>query len=168
MSSSADSSEPGLPGRARPPAWRLLRAVRLVKEDRWLLLEAWLLVVAVRLGLSLLPVGRVRRMLARLGAGDGAESLEGAGLSQRVARAVRLARRLAPATRCLAMALAAQAMLARRGLRARLRVGVARDPKDAEIRGHAWLEHDSRIVLGGAEAASRFEPVPISFLESGL
>lgn len=51
---------------------------------------------------------------------------------------------------CLPRALAAHAMLRRRGIASRLCLGVARE--GAEIATHAWVElGDSRIV-GGAEA----------------
>lgn len=68
-----------------------------------------------------------------------------------VARLVRATERAAvvvPGTLCLAQALVARVLLARRGVAAELRLGVARD----EVRGfiaHAWLEWDGvRIELG--------------------
>jgi hypothetical protein len=54
---------------------------------------------------------------------------------------------------CLPRALAAQAMLRRRGVASRLCLGVARD--GATLSAHAWLELGDTIVTG-AEAAPRF------------
>ena len=52
---------------------------------------------------------------------------------------------------CLPRALAAHAMLRRRGIASRLCLGVARD-RDALI-AHAWVEIGKDKIVGGAEAA---------------
>jgi len=51
---------------------------------------------------------------------------------------------------CLARALAAQAMLRRRGIASRLCLGVA--PGGEQLAAHAWLELAHEIVIGGEEA----------------
>lgn len=51
---------------------------------------------------------------------------------------------------CLARALAAQAMLRRRGIASRLCLGVA--PGAEQFAAHAWLELAHEIVIGAAEA----------------
>jgi hypothetical protein len=52
---------------------------------------------------------------------------------------------------CLPRALAAQAMLRRRGVPSRLCLGVARDGQ--KLSAHAWLElGQDHIIMGGAEA----------------
>jgi hypothetical protein len=54
-------------------------------------------------------------------------------------------------TACLPRALAAQAMLRRRGVASRLCLGVARD--GAQLSAHAWLElGQDLIIVGGAPA----------------
>jgi hypothetical protein len=52
---------------------------------------------------------------------------------------------------CLPRALAAQAMLRRRGIASKVCLGVARDGSSMEA--HAWVEIGSRVIVGGAEAA---------------
>jgi hypothetical protein len=52
---------------------------------------------------------------------------------------------------CLPRALAAHAMLRRRGIPSRLCLGVARDGGD--LRAHAWIEVGDRTIVGGEEAA---------------
>lgn len=54
---------------------------------------------------------------------------------------------------CLPRALAAQAMLRRRGVASRLCVGVARE--GGKLAAHAWLELGHDIILGGT-AVPRF------------
>jgi hypothetical protein len=126
-----------------------------------LLFVAYVAVAVVRAALTLLPsrvvlrgVARtVDRALARAGA-TGADSRE----AVRVAKAVRVAARRVPAASCLTQALAGQLLLATRGLRSRLRVGVRRDP-GGEFHAHAWLESDYGVVLGGG-ALHRFARLP--------
>jgi hypothetical protein len=49
-------------------------------------------------------------------------------------------------TTCLMRALAARAMLARRGVRGRIRIGISEDSK--EFRAHAWVVVGERPVVG--------------------
>jgi hypothetical protein len=50
---------------------------------------------------------------------------------------------------CLPRALAAQAMLRRRGIASRLCLGVAREPDG--LSAHAWIELGQNVIVGGAE-----------------
>lgn len=52
---------------------------------------------------------------------------------------------------CLPRALAAHAMLRRRGIASRLCLGVARDR--GQFAAHAWIEVGERKVVGGEEAS---------------
>jgi Transglutaminase-like superfamily len=51
----------------------------------------------------------------------------------------------------LARVLAVQVMLRRRGIAARLCLGIAR--KDGQLTSYAWIERGGRVVAGAAEAA---------------
>ena len=64
-----------------------------------------------------------------------------------------------PRATCLTQALAAQVLLARLGERSVLRIGVARDER-LGVRGHAWLEHRGRVVIGGA-SLDGYVPLPL-------
>ena len=52
---------------------------------------------------------------------------------------------------CLPQALAAQAMLRRRGISSRLCLGVAQD--EGNLAAHAWVEVGKEVVIGGTEIA---------------
>jgi transglutaminase superfamily protein len=52
---------------------------------------------------------------------------------------------------CLPRALAAHAMLRRRGIASRLCLGVARD--GSELAAHAWVEIGENKIVGGSEAS---------------
>jgi hypothetical protein len=81
-------------------------------------------------------------------------------LTDQVLWAVTVASGRAPRwTTCLSQALTVQAMLARRGLSSRLHVGVVRGDH-GELEGHAWVEREGRIVIGGSAAeVARFSPL---------
>ena len=57
-----------------------------------------------------------------------------------------IGRRLPRDPTCLMRALAARAMLSRRGLEGRIRIGISED--SAEFRAHAWVEVGARPVVG--------------------
>lgn len=82
------------------------------------------------------------------------------GLPGRVAWAMAAAGRFLPrAGNCLAQALAAEVVLARHGLPAMLRIGVA-FAEDGGFRAHAWVEVDGTIVVGASRGLSSFVPLP--------
>lgn len=57
---------------------------------------------------------------------------------------------------CLPKATAAKVMLSRRGISARLRIGVART-QDRALDAHAWLEDDEGMIVGQLPGPERFE-----------
>ncbi|WP_292291038.1 lasso peptide biosynthesis B2 protein [Marivita sp.] len=68
----------------------------------------------------------------------------------RVVWAVHHAARLVPRASCLTQGLAAQIMLARRGLPSTLHIGVKKDT-ETPFEAHAWLTFRGRIILGHRE-----------------
>ena len=131
--------------------------VQLAPADRSLLVSAAFLVVWVRLGLWLLPFRTLRRTLSRLaGASTGRQGSPGCA-AERPVWAVRVVSRYVPGSTCLTQALAAHALLARHGYSADLQIGFTRD--DAKrLQGHAWLEHEGEVVIGGGEL-ERYVPL---------
>lgn len=114
--------------------------------DRLLLLRALTTLAAVRLGLRLLSVEKLRGFASSRGAArPGAGSVP----ADRLAWAVRIARRRLPGTSCLASALALQRMLSADGHDSELHIGVARTGGD--FAAHAWLTHKGEILVGEEE-----------------
>jgi hypothetical protein len=131
--------------------WRTLPASR-----RWLLVEAFATLLAARSSLVLLPVRWIFRWLespprhpAASGASETVEEIRWAVLT--VARYGPLS------FVCFPQALAAHAMLRRRGIRSIMHYGVRRSA-DRQMRAHTWLEVDHRMLLGG-ESAMLFAPI---------
>ena len=135
----------------------LARFVALPPAERHLIVAAAGLLAAIRVGLWVLSFRWVHGAIGALGnrpqpRGGGGPPVE------RIVWAVGAADRLVPRTTCLVRALAAQALLARRGHASQLRLGVAGGSGRA-FEAHAWLERDGRILIGGPVEA-RYVPLP--------
>lgn len=111
------------------------RFVRLRRDQRALLTRTVLWLGAVRLGLAILPLLRVRALAERASRG---QPLAGCTPSE-IRWAVLAAARRLPGTRCLPRALALQALLRQAGVASELRLGVAKGPRGALV-AHAWLD----------------------------
>ena len=127
---------------------RLRRFLQMPNRQRLLLLEAALFLGLARLALLALPFGRIAPWLQRSpdsGAGDTATVLA-------VGQAVAIAARNVPWNAvCLPQAMAAKAMLARRGQGSALHLGAARAGDG--LTAHAWLVVGGEVVVGEAGIA---------------
>ncbi|PYR91962.1 MAG: lasso peptide biosynthesis B2 protein [Acidobacteria bacterium] len=117
-----------------------------------LLLEAWVTLLVMRIGLWFLPwriVSRAPMLVARR-----------AGVPvERSSAAIRMASRYVPYATCLTQALALRWLLARHGRVAILNLGV-RNPPGGRLQAHAWLEAGGRVILGdpGSVEYERLHP----------
>lgn len=121
----------------------------LSATDRWLVIEAALLLAAVRLGIATVPVSVVRRALDR-----SLRFLTPHNVGKPVTPVSRLGWAVAAASRhlpfrstCLVESIAVDAMLRWRGYASEIRFGV-RPPRGGVLEGHAWVEHDGAVVFG--------------------
>lgn len=130
---------------------RLIRkVVGLAPGDYALLLEAWVTIAAVRLSLWLVPSRVLLKHVARR-VDQATVTATPTPEVKRVGWAVRRASRFVPEASCLTQALSTQTILAWRGYRSILRIGVAKTAKEG-FAAHAWVEIDGGILIGGAEA----------------
>jgi hypothetical protein len=128
---------------------KLRKFLRLPPADRRLFLRAWLLLLAVRLGLWLAPFRYQYQFWRRLIAmAPGVPSA--ADTADHIAWAVPLAARYVPRATCLTQALAMQIMLCHEGAPGELRLGVARD-EAGRLTAHAWVEHAGQVLIGGGQ-----------------
>ena len=132
----------------------LRKFLRLSFADRWLVGRAVLLVAAIRLALAVLPYQRVVESLAR-SARARSSRRRSCHSPERLVWAVRRASLAVPGAACLAQALAGHLMLTRHGYDCRLRVGFGRGDQ-GRLDGHAWLEHEGRVVLGDDGNLARY------------
>lgn len=136
------------------------KVLRLTYRERWLLVQATLLLAAVRLGLWLLPFRALHRLLAYSRPSAAIKPKAERPPVDRIAWAVATAGRYVPgAGKCLTQALAAQILLRRAGHSAQLRIGVARAGA-ARLKAHAWVECEGIIAIGGGHDLERYTPLP--------
>jgi len=68
-----------------------------------------------------------------------------------IASIVQRASKLVPGALCLAQAVTAQRLLARFGYETTMRIGV-KSEEVGDLKAHAWLIHQGRVILGGTLA----------------
>jgi hypothetical protein len=128
-------------------ALRLLR--QLSRQERWLLAQAWLLLIVADLALRFLPLTALVQYTRRQRSPRREVSLSVA----RLAWVVETAGRHCPTgTSCLKEALVLAWLLARRGMPTTLRIGVSH--RAGSFAAHAWLEQNGRVILGGNTLAA--------------
>jgi hypothetical protein len=136
------------------------RFTSLDRSDRRLVLEAASLMALVWTGLRLFQFSTLRRILDRY-AGSPAARNDGtpnASAIRPVRWAITAVAARFPAATCLVQALAADAILRRRGLACELRIGVrVRGNSAVPIESHAWLECDGAVAIGAIENLSSFK-----------
>jgi hypothetical protein len=132
---------------------RLATPAGLSWRDGWTLAQAWILLLLVDLSLGLLPFRRIQQAMAKVGKRGTPVPIGAPWFTiQRHLRLVRAAARhhLYPMG-CLRQSLVLQSLLARRGIRTDLRMGVRKEGQ--RLSAHAWLECAGRPI-GEAESIS--------------
>ena len=126
--------------------------------DRALLVRAFVLVSAVRVGLWVLPYRTVERLTeCPVTPREMTPEEELLSLRRIVGAVEAMSRRLLGAKPCLTQALAAQRILRQGGIDSTLRIGVAKDGQ--ELLAHAWLERGERVLIGGGRSPRLYAPL---------
>lgn len=123
----------------------LNRCSRLLWREGILLLFALVCVVAVLLGLTVLPFRTYRSLFTAA-----KRQLLPSVPPDRVTWATSVVCRYVPGPACLAKSQAAELLLSWCGGQSCTRFGVARAGL-GEIRAHAWLEVNGKVVMGGTD-----------------
>jgi hypothetical protein len=135
------------------------RFTSLDRLNRRLVLEAALVMAFVWTGLRLLRFPTLRRMLDRYAATSSPVHV-GTSPSRTIGKvrwAISAVAARFPSATCLVQALAADAILRRRGLAPELRIGIrARSHSARPIEAHAWVECDGSVAIGSIENLSDF------------
>jgi hypothetical protein len=134
--------------------WRTFWA--LSGSERWLLLQALLLLPAVVVTLRTAGFRRTYSVLTRLPSnGKPRPELESRTAARTVARLVDAAARNCPlSSSCLARSLTLWRLLARQGIGADLRLGVRQEGD--RIAAHAWVEYQGAVLNDDAGVHQRF------------
>ncbi len=126
----------------------MLRKLKELKLPEWFcLIEAALVLALTRASLPIVGLKNVRRLLGPATRGFARTS----SLDERnILRLLGGASRVCPiGSTCLTGALTGQVLVRGAGIETRLCVGVMRDAQN-QFQAHAWLERDSRVILGGS------------------
>ena len=138
---------------------QLVKFSNLTSSERRLLVSALFRLVAIRVGMWVIPLRVLLRRLHKMAVERDRLSGSNPLPPERIAWAIRVASRYLPGTmNCLVQALDAQSMLARRGHLARVRIGVAKD-EGGQLKAHAWVECEGKIVIGGV-GMSQYTALP--------
>jgi hypothetical protein len=130
----------------------------LPADERRLLLLAFVLVAHVRASLCVLPSRYALRIVRRLADLGPLASRARRPAPERIAWAIATVSRVVPRASCLTQAVAGKLLLRYYGYESRLRLGVAKTSAGAFF-AHAWIERESRVLIGGAQSAA-FNPLP--------
>ena len=137
----------------------LCRFAQLSNRARGALIQAYILLWAIRIGLWVLPFLRLLALVVWAIQARRRIRRPSTDAVQTVAWAVHTGSRYVPSATCLTQALAGQILLARYGYASELRIGVAQ-ASGRDFEAHAWLLYDDEVVIGGGGDLSRFTPLP--------
>jgi len=127
---------------------KLRKAFQLSASDWLLIIQAMGWFAVVEFGLRVLKLKTLLAVLENDRPAEREGSNRAPTNAERVGYCVELASRLHPLRpTCLKKALVLFALLARRGVKARVVVGTAKS--DGKLDAHAWIEHDGRVIMGG-------------------
>jgi hypothetical protein len=140
---------------------KLIIFFQLKATDRHLFLFAIVVILIVRLGLSLLTFQHFLTLYEKLREYQKKRGCSPMLHPERIGWAVDAAGQYVPGAKCLAKALAGQLLLGHWGRPSKVRMGIVKDGSNF-VKGHAWLESDGIIIIGGRVDLSQFaESVPL-------
>lgn len=142
----------------------LLRSIRKFANTNWtekrLLCKSFLLTVGLRLLPRLLPFRKTLALVQRLASSSAASTARRPSMNRIIWAVTAAARRLAPTDRpCLTQALVLFILFRRHDYAADLYIGVRKNDH-GELQAHAWVESNTRVVIGGLPNLSDYTTLP--------
>lgn len=126
-----------------------------------LIVEAFCVLWAIRLGLWILPFRRLTKWTSSDAEIESGNEVDWEAVSNCVS-AIRATSRIVPKANCLTQALATRVLLRRAGQKPLMKIGIDRE-SDRDLGAHAWIEVEGRIVIGKLESHQRrFVPLESS------
>jgi Transglutaminase-like superfamily len=126
-------------------------------KERHLLINSFILLALVKLGLLLLSFQTLRLLLANISQPN--PKLEQTPLSKIIWTVNASTNYMPGGAKCLARALTCQVLMKRRGYSPELRIGVAKN-ETGTLEAHAWVESQGKVVIGYLADLSRFTILP--------
>ena len=128
---------------------RIQNFFSLQRIERILLLQSFLLVGLIRVGLWVISLPSLLKILATFYHHPFSNDHSRNSLSS-IAWAVTVSSRYIPRATCLVQGLTTQVLLAYEGIPSDLCIGVAKD-NPASFEAHAWVEVEGQVVIGGPQ-----------------
>ncbi len=148
---------------------RLYRFFSRKLDSFWLVLQTFMLLGCIRIGLCLFPFSVLRHLLdsiSRFLVKPQRESLEVDIKSTndaiyKLVWAVNVSSKYSPGkVKCLARALATKFSMNRRGYFPELRIGIA-PGKTGNLEAHAWVENRGKVLIGQLQDLARYKVLPL-------
>lgn len=139
---------------------KLRKFLALPGKEKGLYMNTAIWLIAVKVGLYLLPFERLRGWLARFDEPADGRSAEMEEMRAIIEAIERISQALGPLRiNCLPQALVGHRLLGRKGFDVQLKIGVLKNPGD-RLAAHAWLEYQDRVILGDLRGLERFTAFP--------
>lgn len=136
---------------------------KLSPPDRIILLQTYLLLTLIRLGLWLVPFERLWKLSLKLGQRPAKAVLPAktdVQIVRQIVWAVNLSARFTPGgAKCLARALTTKVLLDQRRCPSLFKIGVAKDASGG-LDAHAWIEFQGHVVMGQVSKLSEYTSLP--------
>lgn len=134
--------------------WR--KFLILTNRERLFLIETFLLLGLVKLGLGLISYQKLLHLLDKMSKLDYKDrEIE----LNKIVRAVNISTRYMPGgAKCLARALTTQVIMRQQGYSPQLIIGVT-NAEQGQLEAHAWIEYQGLIVVGDLQNLSRYMPL---------
>jgi hypothetical protein len=137
----------------------LFKLLRLHKIERQLLIQTFILLGLIILGLRWLPFQKILDILANISQAFSRQQPSTIRLEQ-IVHAVELSSNYMPGeVLCLPRALTMQVLMRHQGYAPQFRIGVAKG-KEGNLEAHAWVEYQGNVVMGYMSDLSRYTPLP--------
>jgi hypothetical protein len=131
----------------------IVKFLRLTPRERRCLISALFMLSAIRLALWTISFQVIMRYtLKHVSRAEELNESNYYSIDQ-LTRAVKVASIYVPGATCLTQALTLQLLLARRGHKTRLCIGVDKEGT-GKLKAHAWLESNGRILVGSSGVES--------------
>lgn len=138
---------------------KLYKFMALSWREKHLYFNVVLWLMAVKVGLCLLPFNRLRGWIAHVDQTDKepADFEEMRAIIQAIERVSQFLSIFQ--INCLPKALVGHRLLCRQGFDVHLKIGVLKNNGD-QLTAHAWIEYEGRVVLGGLRGLEQFTAFP--------
>ena len=142
------------------------RGFKLNRSGKKLFLQAYLLMILIRLGLLLLPFRRLQNLILKVKRFESIAAVDPQPSLGAIAQSVHRSARYSPGeVMCLAKALTTAVMMSIYGFPYKIKIGVAKGESN-KLEAHAWIESEGKVVVGYLPDLSRY--VAMSSTGEGL